>query len=123
MGKGNWRAQKRYKMPYFCYLLYIFCSLRSYRYIKNYPIFKLLIDKYRKIRKLNHFLKYSLGGHRVDFAWTLLRVFRFMDFSFFGVFLKKWTQDLKSGLLEAEKSKTKLENEWAEWDEWDEWGE
>ena len=66
-----------------------FCSLRSSMYIKNYPIFKLLIDKYRKIRKLNHFLKNSLGGHRVDFAWTLLRVFRFMDFSFFGVFLKK----------------------------------
>ena len=59
----------------------------------------------------------------MDFAWTLLRVFRFMDFSFFGVFLKKWTRDLKSGLWEAEKSKTKLENEWAEWDEWDEWGE
>nr|DAM48916.1 MAG TPA: RNA polymerase I subunit [Caudoviricetes sp.] len=27
-------------------ILYIFfCYLRSYRYIKNYPIFKLLIDK------------------------------------------------------------------------------
>ena len=75
-------------MPYFCHLLYIFCSLRSYRYIKNYPIFKLLIDKYRKIRKLNHFLKNSFGGHRVDFSWTLLRVFRFMDFSFFVDFLK-----------------------------------
>ena len=110
-------------MPYSCYLLYIFCSLRSYRYIKNYPIFKLLIDKYRKIRKLNHFLKYSLGGHRVDFAWTLLRVFRFMDFSVFGDFLKKWTRDLKNGLLEAEKSKTKLENKWVEWDEWVEWVE
>ena len=95
-------------MPYFCYLLYIFCSLRSYRYIKNYPIFKLLIDKYRKIRKLNHFLKYSLGGHRVDFAWTLLRVFKFMDFSFFGVFLKKWTLNVIFGLLEAVMSKTKL---------------
>lgn len=78
--------QKRYKMPYSCYLLYIFCSLRSYRYIKNYHIFGLLIDKYRKIRMLNHFLKNSLGGHRVDFAWTLLCVFRFMDFSFFCVF-------------------------------------
>ena len=76
-------------MPYFYYLLYIFCSLRSYRYIKKYPIFGLLIDKYRKIRKLNHFWKNSFGGHRVDFAWTLLRVFIFMDFSFFGVFLKK----------------------------------
>ncbi len=37
---------------------------------------------------LNHFLKNSLGGHRVDFAWTLLRVFSFMDFSFFVDFLK-----------------------------------
>ena len=101
-------GENAYKMPYSCYLLYIFCSLRSYRYIKNYPIFKLLIDKYRKIRKLNHFLKYSLGGHRLDFDWTLLRVFRFMDFSFFGVFLKKWTRDLKNELLEAVKSKTKL---------------
>ena len=53
-------------------------------------------------------MKYSLGGHMVDFAWTLLRVFRFMDFSFFGVFLQKWTQDLKNGLLEAVLSKTKL---------------
>ena len=53
-------------------------------------------------------MKNSLGGHRVDFAWTLLRVFRFMDFSFFGVFLKKWTLNVIFGLLEAEKSKTKL---------------
>lgn len=75
-------------MPYFFYLLYIFCSLRTYRYIKIYPIFGLLIDIYQKIRKLNHFLKYSLGGHRVDFAWTLLCVFRFMDFPFFDDFLK-----------------------------------
>ena len=44
----------------------------------------------------------------VDFAWTLLRVFRFMDFSFFGVFLKKWTLNVIFGLFEAEKSKTKL---------------
>ena len=77
-------------------------------YIKNYSIFKLLIDKYRKIRKLNHFLKNSLGGHEVDFAWTLLRVFRFMDFSIFGVFLKEWTLNVIFGLLEAEKFKTKL---------------
>ena len=95
-------------MPYSCYLLYIFCSLRSYRYIKNYPIFKLLIDKYRKIRKLNHFLKYSLGGHRVDSGWTTEVFFKITNFSIFGVFLKKWTRDLKNGLLEAEKSKTKL---------------
>nr|DAI26259.1 MAG TPA: hypothetical protein [Caudoviricetes sp.] len=32
-------------MPYFYYSLYIFSYLRSYRYIKIYPIFKLLIDK------------------------------------------------------------------------------
>nr|DAH42781.1 MAG TPA: Sas10/Utp3/C1D family [Caudoviricetes sp.] len=32
-------------MPYFYYSLYFFCSLCSYRYIKNHPIFKLLIDK------------------------------------------------------------------------------
>ena len=44
----------------------------------------------------------------MDFAWTLLRVFRFMDFSFFGVFLKKWTLNVIFGLFEAEKSKTKL---------------
>ena len=88
--------QKRYKMPYSCYLLYIFCSLRTYRYIKNYPIFKLLIDKYRKIRKLNHFLKYSLGGHRLDLWWTAVAFFKIMNFSIFGVFLKKWTQDLKN---------------------------
>ena len=37
--------ENAYKMPYFYYLLYIFFSLRTYRYIKNYPIFKLLIDK------------------------------------------------------------------------------
>ena len=68
-------------------------------------------------------MKNSFGGHRVDFAWTLLRVFRFIDFSFFGVFLKKWTRDLKNGLLEAVMSKTKLENKWDEGGEWDEWGE
>ena len=95
-------------MPYSCYLLYIFCSLRSYRYIKNYPIFKLLIDNYRKIRKLNHFLKYSLGGHRVDFGWTAEAFFKIMDFSFFGDFLKKWTLNIIFGLLETIKSKTKL---------------
>ena len=53
-------------------------------------------------------MKYSLGGHGVDFAWTLLRVFRFMDFSFFGVFLKKWTLNVIFGLLEAVMSKSKL---------------
>ena len=58
---------------------------------------------------LNHFLKNSLGGHRVDFAWTLLRVFKFMDFSFFGIFPKKWTLSSKFGLLKAQKSKIKLQ--------------
>ena len=100
--------QKRFKMPYSCYLLYIFCSLRSYRYIKKYPIFGLLIDKYRKIRKLNHFLKYSLGGHRVDSWWTAEVFFKITNFSIFGVSLKKRIQDLKNGLLEAVMSKTKL---------------
>ena len=53
-------------------------------------------------------MKYSLGGHRVDSAWTLLRVFKFMNFSFFGVFLKKWTLNVIFGLLDAVMSKTKL---------------
>ena len=44
----------------------------------------------------------------VDFAWTLLCVFRFMDFSFFGVYLKKWILNVIFGLLEAVMSKTKL---------------
>ena len=48
----------------------------------------------------------------MDFAWTLLRVFKFMDFSFFAVFLKKWTLNVIFGLLEAVMSKTKLEKEW-----------
>lgn len=73
-------------MPYFYYSLYIFCFLRSYKNIKNYPIFKLLIDKYRKIRELNHFLKNSLGGHEVDLGWTAEAFFKIMDFSFFGFF-------------------------------------
>ena len=109
MKKATKRAQKRYKTPYSCYLLYIFCSLRTYRYIKNYPIFKLLIDKYRKIRKLNHFLKYSLGGHRVDFGWTAEVFFKITNFSIFGVFLQKWTRDLKNGPLEAVMSKSKIQ--------------
>ena len=73
-------------MPYLYYSLYIFCSMRSYRYIKNYPIFKLLIDKKRKIRKLNHFLKNSKGGQEVDSLWTLIGVLDFMDFSIFDDF-------------------------------------
>ena len=34
--------------------------------------------------------------------------FKITNFSFFGVFMKKWTQDIKNGLLEAVKFKTKL---------------
>ena len=79
-------GENAYKTPYFYYSLYIFCYLRSYKYIKNYPIFKLLIDKYRKFRELNHFLKNSLGGHEVDFGWTAEAFFKITNFSFFGVF-------------------------------------
>lgn len=102
-------GENAYKMPYFYYSLYIFCSLRTYRYIKNHPIFKLLIDNYRKIRKLNHFLKNSLGGHRVDSGWTADAFFKITNFSIFGVSLKKWTQDLKNGLLKAVKFKSKIQ--------------
>lgn len=70
-------------------ILYIFfCYLRSYKYIKNYPIFKLLIDKYRKFRELNHFFKNSLGGHEVDFWWTAEAFFKITNFSFFDIFLE-----------------------------------
>lgn len=85
MGMGK-TTEKRYKMPYFYHSLYIFCFLRSYKNIKNYPIFKLLIDKYRKIRELNHFLKNSLGGHEVDFGWTAEAFFKITNFSFFDIF-------------------------------------
>ena len=44
----------------------------------------------------------------MDLWWTADAFFKIMNFSIFGVFLKKWTQDLKNGLLEAVKSKTKL---------------
>ena len=44
----------------------------------------------------------------VDSWWTAVAFFKITNFSIFGVFLKKWTRDLKNGLLEAEKSKTKL---------------
>ena len=40
--------------------------------------------------------------------WTAVAFFKITNFSFFGVFMKKWTQDLKNGLLDAAKSKTKL---------------
>ena len=53
-------------------------------------------------------MKYSLGGHGVDFGWTAEAFFKITNFSIFCVFLKKWTRDLKNGLLEAVKSKTKL---------------
>lgn len=79
-------GENAYKMPYFYYSLYIFFSLRSYKYIKNYPIFKLLIDKYRKFRELNHFLKNSLGGHKVDLRWTLEAFFKITNFSVFDIF-------------------------------------
>lgn len=84
--KATGPQKNAYKMPYFYYSLYIFCSLRSYKYIKNYPIFKLLIDKYRKFRELNHFLKNSLGGHEVDFWWTAEVFLKITNFSFFDVF-------------------------------------
>ena len=53
-------------------------------------------------------MKYSLGGHMVDLWWTAGAFFKITNFSFFGVFLKKWTRDLKNGLLDAVMSKTKL---------------
>ena len=53
-------------------------------------------------------MKYSLGGHRVDSWWTAEAFFKITNFSIFGVFMQKWTRDLKNGLLEAVKSKTKL---------------
>ena len=58
---------------------------------------------------LNHFLKNSLGGHNIDFPWTLLHFFKFMDFSFFEFFSGKWTLSSKFGLLKAQKSKIKLQ--------------
>ena len=44
----------------------------------------------------------------MDAGWTAEAFFKITNFSFFGVFPKKWTQDLKNGLLEAVMSKTKL---------------
>lgn len=42
----------------------------------------------QEIKKLNHFLKYSTGGHRVDSLWTIEAFSKIMDFSFFGIFVK-----------------------------------
>lgn len=44
----------------------------------------------------------------MDSRWTAEAFFKITNFSFFDVFLQKWTQDLKNGLLEAVMSKTKL---------------
>ena len=78
-------ATKRRKQVYFgdfiSSSIYFFCSLRSLYVIEKIVIFKLLIDKLQKIRKVNRFLKNSLGGHEVDSWWTLLRIYKFMDFS------------------------------------------
>lgn len=41
--------------------------------------------KWQKIKRLNHFLKNSLGGHSMGLLWTLLCFPKFMDFSFFGI--------------------------------------
>lgn len=95
-------------MPYFYYSFYIFCSLRSYKYIKNYPIFKLLIDKWQKIRKLNCFLKNSLGGSRGGFFMDFTLCFQIYGLFIFRRFSEKWTLSLKFELLEAVKFKNKL---------------
>lgn len=42
----------------------------------------------QEIKTLNHFLKYSTGGHSVDSLWTIEAFYEIMDFSFFGIFGK-----------------------------------
>lgn len=42
----------------------------------------------QEIKKLNHFLEYSTGGHRVDSLWTIEAFSEIMDFSFFVIFGK-----------------------------------
>lgn len=42
----------------------------------------------QEIKKLNHFLKYSTGGHSVDSLWTAESFSEIMDFSFFVIFGK-----------------------------------
>lgn len=57
----------------------------------------------QEIKKLNHFLKYSTGGHRVDSLWTAEAFSEIMDISFFVIFGKKRTRVRKSGLLISQK--------------------
>ena len=42
----------------------------------------------QEIKKLNHFLEYSTGGHRVDSLWTAEEFSEIMDISFFVIFWK-----------------------------------
>ncbi len=42
----------------------------------------------QEIKKLNHFLQYSTGGHMVDSLWTIEAFSEIMDFSFFVIFGK-----------------------------------
>lgn len=42
----------------------------------------------QEIKKLNHFLEYSTGGHRVDSLWTADAFSEIMDILFFGIFGK-----------------------------------
>lgn len=42
----------------------------------------------QEIKKLNHFLEYSTGGHRVDSWWTTEAFSEIMDISFFVIFGK-----------------------------------
>nr|DAU40796.1 MAG TPA: hypothetical protein [Caudoviricetes sp.] len=44
-----------------------------------------------------------MGGHEVDLGWTAEAFFKIMDFSFFGISLKKWTRERKTELLKAQK--------------------
>ena len=40
----------------------------------------------QEFKKLNHFLEYSTGGHKVDSWWTIEAISEIMDFPFFGIF-------------------------------------
>lgn len=42
----------------------------------------------QEIKKLNRFLEYSTGGHKVDSWWTIEAISEIMDISFFGIFGK-----------------------------------
>ena len=59
----------------------------------------------QEIKKLNHFLKYSTGGHRVDSLWTAEAFSEIMDISFFVIFGEKRTRVRKYGLLISQKSR------------------